>query len=60
MKVSSTIFDDTTMSAIECLRFASRKKYAIFGKTKSTKKEKDEERKLKHLEKAEYETSEKR
>ena len=53
MKVTAAMFD-TKETAIEALRTAGRKKYSILGKIKSTKKEKDEERKLKHMEEAEY------
>jgi len=60
MKVNSNTFDDNKISAIECLRNASRKKYIIKGRVKSTREEKMEERNVKRMEESEYDTSEKR
>ena len=53
MKVTAEMFDGKE-TAIEVLRKAERKKYAPVGRTTSTKKEKDEERKMKHMEETEY------
>jgi hypothetical protein len=53
MKVTAEMFNEKDRP-IDILRKAERKKYAVTGRIQSTKKEKDEERSLKHMEETEY------